>query len=561
VQSGTIKLKDLFNGDRIFNIPKYQRTYAWRDENLEYFLDDLINQRGEKSYFLGTLLFHQKEDRGEYEIIDVVDGQQRLTTIIIFINVIINLLSSTHSSKITKKTFKRYIYDDENYTLELENEDSAFLHNYIFQENNISTFETPSQQRLYKAKGYFKKTLSQLDIEKVEQVYEVLINADVIIYIVNKISDATQIFELLNDRGRQLTRLEGIKSFLMYRIGCLNLKDDGEQSINVIQNSFSSIYRLIEKNDINENDLLRYHTIAFEKSKTEDYNAPHKFIKNKINRLFEKNKDDIEIKNEIIEYVKRLQNSFSIFSDIKNNIMKCKKLDDFIMIGRINPFYPLMLKVYTDTPDSFCKFSKNLVKFTFRASLVSLRSNGETDFYKWIRDNDFGYKDIKIPFKNNWWYIEDRVERILVECRNFYKKGCISKSLTKYILFSYENYLRQEKGYPLLSKENYFSTDNREKFSIEHITAQRAKNIDFNENFNEEYLHALGNLVLDTTSSNSRKGNKNVEDKMSEFIKAPIMSQNKINEINIDWDNIEKVKEFIDKRNNEIIDFIRNNLM
>ena len=558
MQNGTVKLKDLFNGDRIFNIPKYQRTYAWRDENLEYFLDDLINQRGEKSYFLGTLLFHEKESRGEYDIIDVVDGQQRLTTIIIFMNVIIEILSSYKSSKITKKTFKRYIYDDESYTLELENEDNSFLCNYIFNNDSTSAFETPSQKRLYDAKIYFKKTLSKLDINKLEQMYEVLTNADIIIYSVDKISDATQIFELLNDRGRPLTRLEGIKSFLMYRIGCLHLKDNGEQSINFIQNSFASIYRLIEQENINEDELLRYHTISFEKSKTEDYNKPHKFIKNKINRLFEKNVDDNKIKDEILQYIERLQKSFIIFSEINNNQLKCKKNDDVFMIGRVNSFYPLMMKVYIDTPNYFCKFSKNLVHFTFKASLISLRSNGETDFYRWIRENKFEYKDIKIPIQDNWWNMEQRVNDVL-EYRNFYKY--ISKNIIKYILFSYENYLRQEKGYPLLSKENYFSSDNREKFSIEHITAQRVKNITFDEEFEENYLHSLGNLVIDTTSSNSRKGNKNVKDKMSEFIKAPIMSQNEINEVRINWNDVEEIKSFIDNRNKKLIQFIAENLL
>jgi len=115
MQNGAVKLKELFNGDRVFNIPKYQRTYAWQEENLEYFLDDLLNQRGGKSYFLGTLLFHQKESRGEYEIIDVVDGQQRLTTIIIFMQVIIFLLKDRDSNKITKKTYSKYIYDAKSY--------------------------------------------------------------------------------------------------------------------------------------------------------------------------------------------------------------------------------------------------------------------------------------------------------------------------------------------------------------------------------------------------------------------------------------------------------------
>ena len=128
--------------------------------------------------------------------------------------------------------------------------------------------------------------------------------------------------------------------------------------------------------------------------------------------------------------------------------------------------------------------------------------------------------------------------------------------MTKYILFSYENHLRKEKGYPLLSREDYFSVESREKLNIEHITAQRVQNITFDEDFKENYLHSLGNLVIDTTASNSRKGNKEVEEKMGEFIKAPIMSQNEINNKQIDWNDIGSIKGFIDVRNEKLVTFI-----
>ena len=133
--------------------------------------------------------------------------------------------------------------------------------------------------------------------------------------------------------------------------------------------------------------------------------------------------------------------------------------------------------------------------------------------------------------------------------------------MVKYILFSYENFLRKEKGYPLLTVDNYFTTDKRERLSIEHITAQRVKTLEFDEDFEENYLHSLGNLVIDTTSSNSRKGNKDVSDKIDEFNKAPIMSQNLIDQENINWDSLKEVKNFIDKRNDMIIDYIKTNLM
>lgn len=557
MQNGNVKIKDLFNGDKIFNIPKYQRAYAWREEHLEFFLDDLLHQRSGKSYFLGTLLFHEREIHGDYEFIDVVDGQQRLTTIIIFMKVIISELLKRKSATVSQKTYSRYVHDGENYKLELENEDTGFLHNNIFDNNEPKKIETPSQKKLYESKKYFERKLLSLNSQVLERLFSILINSDVILYVVNKISDATQIFELLNDRGRKLTKLEGVKSFLMYRIGCLNLKDDGEQSIDNVQSSFSSIYRDIEKFSINENDVLRYHTISFEESKTSDYNAPEKYIKNKINALFDKNEKDSLIKDEIMGYVSRLKESFIIYNNIKENASNLYSLDQLSMIGRINPFFPLMMRTQKYNQNEFDAFVKSLVRFTFRATLIGLKNKNES-FYSYIRDEK-DYSDLfKWIIDGNWWNINKRVNEVL-EYRNYFE--WVNKNIIKFILFSYENHLRKKSGYPLLSKGVYFSTDTREKLNIEHITAQRAINLDMDEEFNEDYLHSLGNLVIDTTSSNSRKGNNAVHVKLEEYTKSPIMSQNAINEANIDWGDIDEVKEYIDKRNKKIVNFIKQDLL
>ena len=74
-------------------------------------------------------------------------------------------------------------------------------------------------------------------------------------------------------------------------------------------------------------------------------------------------------------------------------------------------------------------------------------------------------------------------------------------------------------------------------------------------------MHSLGNLVVDTTSSNSRKGNNSVYEKLNEYTKAPIMSQNIINKANVGWANLAEVKEFIDERNNEIVSFVKKSLL
>ena len=75
---------ELFNDLHWFNIPSYQRPYVWTEENISEFLDDITyafeNNISEK-YFLGSLVL-QKKIGFDY---DVLDGQQRLTTIYKFI--------------------------------------------------------------------------------------------------------------------------------------------------------------------------------------------------------------------------------------------------------------------------------------------------------------------------------------------------------------------------------------------------------------------------------------------------------------------------------------------
>ncbi len=241
-----------------------------------------------------------------------------------------------------------------------------------------------------------------------KDIFNILSDADAILYVVNKISDVTQIVELLNDRGRKLTKLEGVKSFFMYRIGCLSLKDNGEQSIDDIQSEFSIIYRNIEKHSLDGNDVLRYHTIAFENSKVNDYDSSDKFIKNNVNTLLEKKVADAEVKDEIIDYVNRLKDSFVLFSKIRENKLGVDAIDQLLMIGRISPFYPLLMYIYQYNCKKFSDFTYDLVKFTFKTALIGLRNKNE-NLYRYIRNGN-GFSDLFSEiYDENRWNINGRV--------------------------------------------------------------------------------------------------------------------------------------------------------
>ena len=95
MQDGQKTIKDLFDSSTIFNIPKYQRAYAWEKEQLDAFVEDLENQDTNKDHFFGTILLQKQAPEGEFKIIDIVDGQQRITTIIIFMKLLSKHTNST----------------------------------------------------------------------------------------------------------------------------------------------------------------------------------------------------------------------------------------------------------------------------------------------------------------------------------------------------------------------------------------------------------------------------------------------------------------------------------
>lgn len=103
IEGAGYPIKKVFSDDFVFNIPNYQRPYAWTTEQTEQLLIDLIDAIGDESteidrvppYFLGNIVLIKPIDKSESE---VVDGQQRLTTLTILFAVLKKLLQMISQS-------------------------------------------------------------------------------------------------------------------------------------------------------------------------------------------------------------------------------------------------------------------------------------------------------------------------------------------------------------------------------------------------------------------------------------------------------------------------------
>ncbi len=107
MQPNDTSIKLLFNSGSQFSIPRFQREYSWDKKNYQEFIDDMLNcltlennELKNTSYFLGTMLFiGDFVDKNRVDkYIHVVDGQQRLTTFLIFLKVLCLKIGAPRSS-------------------------------------------------------------------------------------------------------------------------------------------------------------------------------------------------------------------------------------------------------------------------------------------------------------------------------------------------------------------------------------------------------------------------------------------------------------------------------
>ncbi len=557
MENGQKRISELFDGRKIFHIPKYQRAYAWEEKQLKDFVEDIENQKPDRSYFFGTILFQEQPRHEGFEMIDIVDGQQRITTLIIFMKLLLAEEEKVGNDvTMLKDTYIR-IYN--RYKLRVLDTDNDFFTSYILQDNqpDVSQIHTPSQRRLLEAKNFLNQSL-KAHPDKTKDFIDTIESMKVLTYSVEDKAEATLIFETTNDRGKSLTSLEKTKSFLMHKTYIVS--DDPETNLDTLQSRFSEIYRNYEEIEsrADEDSILQYHFIAFEEwQRKSDYQNPVQMIKQKVNGLINEN-TGAEAAGFINRCSLELKESFEITRTLFTRPEPY--LLDIFALSRQATFYPLLIKTYkldnSDRKDNFKQVSQLVEIICFRLSIIGSRADkGREFFYRLSKD-----------FSGNF-------DQLIRELRRFIRSNCgdfvFRRSLQspsfhsdvnlidqRYLFWKYENYLREIGGYPEMSYKEFTNTKPRSKFSMEHIIPQNPREskvviddsilsiTDFeSQEFKENYLHSIGNLTIDPISANAGKSNQNFASKnQMYFLRAPLMAQNELidflNDETGQWDTV-----------------------
>ena len=540
---GQKAISNLFDGRKIFNIPKYQRAYAWEKPQLKDFVEDIENQNPNRNYFFGTILLQAKEKDNGFDIFDIVDGQQRITTLIIFMKLL--LAQSKEAGNDVTMQEDTYIQIYNRYKLHVLDTDNDFFISYILQDNHldVSQVHTASQRRLLEAKNFLSQWV-ETHPNKVHEFVGKIENMKVLTYSVEDNAEAALIFETTNDRGKTLTSLEKTKSFLMHKTYIVS--DNPETDLDTLQNRFSEIYRNYEEieSGVDEDSILQYHFIAFEEwQRKSDYQHSVQMIKQKVNNLI--NEDTGAVAAMFIDRCSReLKESFEITKTLF--MSREPYLLDIFALSRQATFYPLLIKTYksdnSDGKDNFKRVAQLVEIICFRLSIIGSRADKGREFLYGLAKGFNG--DFQQLIRKLRHFISSNCSDLAFEhaLKSLSFHSDVNLNDQRYFFWKYENYLRGIDGYSEMSYDEFTNNKPRSRFSIEHIIPQNPKEskvvvedsilstTDFESSeFKENYLHSIGNLTIDPISANASKSNQNFPYKNQRyFCRAPLMAQNEL---------------------------------
>lgn len=314
-------LKNIFK-DGLFKIPDYQRGYAWTERQLKDFWEDVVNLPIDRFHYTGLLSLKKVEkniwenwneerwlleERG-YKPFHVVDGQQRLTTFVIFIQAISEIIKSipenqdkkdediylgSFSLKAIKEEYlviqkpPQFIISTYKFSYEVDNPSFKFLKYRIFNEPNSGTIqETFYTLNLENAKRFFSENLKnyfeKYGILEIEILFKKLTqNLMFNVYEISDDFDVFVAFETMNNRGKKLSNLELLKNRLIY---LSTLYDENELKLDErfslrekINDAWKEVYYQLgrnKKNPLNDDDFLVAHWIMYfqyTREKGDDY--------------------------------------------------------------------------------------------------------------------------------------------------------------------------------------------------------------------------------------------------------------------------------------------------
>ena len=335
---------------------------------------DYISFERTTHYYLGHFIF-EKRNGGGYNIID---GQQRLTTVEICISALFSRIEElngelsddelTLKEDILVRRAKRHLHT-------VDYDDSIFAEYIInakpFDKEFISILETESQRRLLSAMFYFRNKFAKMGYKQLESIMHAIADADCTTHEVSDPSEAVQMFIFQNARGKEPTRLEILKAKLMYYVH-IYAEGDAERAscLRQISDKFADIYRsisILERYRIDEDSILLC-AYRIHKDKLTAY-----FSQDEIDKEIDASDCKVTLIIQLTDTIAHSFNSITAFVRLAGT-RKYEGMEDLCALGSFSLALPFIVKAFALSSEDKDRLSKALADIIARNSIIGTRA-------------------------------------------------------------------------------------------------------------------------------------------------------------------------------------------
>jgi uncharacterized protein with ParB-like and HNH nuclease domain len=512
--SSAIEMSNIFNDQKSYVVPLFQRSYSWKKEQIEELYTDVIlysDSKDDAEYFVGTMVFSPHSDKSK---ITILDGQQRFASIFIFLSALRDVLKKSKIilkddwiDEIERTLFRRPTPSIEKRSkLELNKEDKFYF------EEIVLNGRTPKPERhshtLMKGNYEFLVNMVTKGVEAIGESYvknilDVIYNKLFLIRIdVSDEVNANLLFETLNDRGLDLSAADLIKNYLFLLAG---------NDFEFVSSNWDRMSDQIGDNNISR--FLRHYWISsFDFVKKENL---YRSIKQKISQ------------KKIKEFSANITQESTIYSNLINPTaefweeQEIVNLLNEINILRVEQVYILLLAVsskFFNKRDRIKRILKTLINFTFRYNTISgLDPKALENLYGTLAIN---FRLDKIDSNKMIEEIKLKSPSADIFKASFAEFQTRNRKLAKYILFKI-NHLQMHE---LNRKELKIDVDN---VNLEHVVPKNP-NAEWVKFLKEEgtklddILYKLGNQTILFKEYNKEVSNQSFDKKLTVYKKSEL---------------------------------------
>ncbi|MEZ9886555.1 DUF262 domain-containing protein [Vibrio splendidus] len=398
-----LTLNEIFDaGERQFSVPDYQRGYSWEKEQRNDLIGDIEQIKSqEHRHFTGTVVASQVEGSTCF---DLVDGQQRMTSLVILISAIIRLARKQALVELGGIEINNiescYVCNGANagntrYQLQLGKVRDPLFHEVLLNGICINhQIKNKADQNIIDAAKQFDDWLLKKPIEDLESVFNTVTRKlGFLLYAPKKDAEIGLMFEVINNRGKPLSELEKIKNYLIYfasRNQIVDLKTKVNSCWPVLLESLN-IAGFTSNDD--ENRFLRVCWIVFE-----DYNKSRSYhvYENLKHRYSAESAEHWKVLISFVDFIVNCAKTFANLYGVEQSSLSFKEKTALQRIA-LHPAHasilPLLVSLFAKEQDSdrrVCALDL-LEKLNFRyyvTGIANRNDSGQGDLF-WLAHEYF----------------------------------------------------------------------------------------------------------------------------------------------------------------------------